>query len=225
MRLTDSSYIPALGRPELTGAYDRAVRLLTREREWRSAFVRQIRPQAGDAILDVGCGTGSLAILLKQAAPGARIVGLDPDPDVLQRAGAKAKAAGLDIEWRQGLAHDADKTGKSFDKAVSSLLFHQVPLAGKQAGIAAMQRAVRPGGELHIADYALQPSWSMRQLFRIIQLLDGRESTQPNAEGALEAILAEVDQAAAVPLQVIRTPTGAISLFRAQVAPAAKAGR
>lgn len=215
--MPDNAFTPALGRAELTGAYDFAIRLLTRESAWRSAFERQIQPSEGEVILDVGCGTGSLAIMLKRAAPGARVVGLDPDPNILDRASEKATAAGVEVEWRQGFARDAAKDGPLFDKVVSSLVFHQVPMSEKRAGIGAMLAAVRPGGEVHIADYARQSSWAMRQLFSIVQALDGYESTQPNAEGALEKILTQFSECAARPLKVIPTPTGAISLFRITV--------
>lgn len=215
MTARQPDFTPALGRPELTGLYDLALRLLTRERTWRDALLRQIDAGDGESILDVGCGTGSLAIMLKRAAPRARIVGLDPDPAVLGIAAAKAREAGVEIEWRQGYAHEAANSGDRFDKAVSSLVFHQMPLAAKREGVAAMFQAARPGGEVHIADYARQRSGLMRTLFRLtVQLVDGTADTQPNADGALETILAELTGKAVRPEAVVRTATGAISLFR-----------
>lgn len=212
--MADTAFTPALGRAELTDDYDRAIRTWTREHMWRGALLAQVAPRDGDVILDVGCGTGSFAILLKQAAPGARVVGLDPDPHILRLAAAKAEAAGVEIEWRQGFSRDAEGHRGGFDKAVSSLVFHQVPMAEKSAGIAAMLAAVRPGGEVHIADYARQRGL-MRLLFRLtVQKIDGVADTQPNADGALEAIIAETSAAAARPTHVIRTLTGAISMFR-----------
>jgi len=210
-------FTPALGRTALTGSYDWAIRLLTRERRWRGALLRQLAPCDGEAILDVGCGTGTFAIMLKRASPGARVVGIDPDPQILSIASDKAKQAGVDIEWQQGFAHEAGRFAGTFDKVVSSLVFHQVPIAGKQEGLAAMFAAARPGGEVHIADYARQHSWLMRRLFRAtVQRIDGRADTQPNADGALEAILASLAGAeGAQPNLVVPTPTGAISLFRA----------
>lgn len=213
--MTEMAFTPALGRKGLSGVYDLAIALLTRERVWRTTLLEQVSPGDGDAIVDVGCGTGTFAIMLKQAAPGARIVGLDPDPDILAIAAAKAKAAGVEIEWRQGFASDAADLGIVFDKAVSSLVFHQVPLPMKRAGISAMAAAVGPGGEVHIADYARQSSELMRRLFRMtVQRIDGLTDTQPNADGALESIIGEHDAGAARPIRVVATPTGAISLFR-----------
>lgn len=206
-------FVPALGWSVLSPLYDGVVRIFSRERSWRPAFVEQIAPKAGEIILDVGCGTGSLAILLKQAAPGARVVGLDPDADILGRASTKAKAAGVEIEWRRGYANDAASAG-TFDKTVSSLVFHQVPPAGKAHGIAAMIAATKSGGEVHIADFAAQRSRLMRALFWIVGRFDGRENTQSNANGAIERILGETSPSAAVPTGTFRTPLGEISLFR-----------
>ena len=213
-------FVPALGWHALSPLYDGVIRVLTREARWRRALVDQIAPRGGEAILDVGCGTGSLAILLKQAAPAARIVGLDPDPAILARAAAKAQAAGVEIEWRQGYARDAGRIAGAFEKAVSSMVFHQVPPAEKEAGIAAMVAAVRGGGEVHIADFAAQRSRLMWTLFGIVGRVDGFENTRPNAQGALERIIGEIDEAAAIPTRSFRTPLGEISLFRLDSKPA-----
>lgn len=213
--MEEPRFTPALGRAGLTGLYDLAVRLLTRERTWRTALLAQLAPRDGETILDIGCGTGSFAIMVKQAAPGARVIGLDPDGQVLQRAAVKAERAGVAIEWRQGFARDAAAVPGAIDKAVSSLVFHQTPLSEKRAGLAAMLAAVARGGEIHVADYARQPDKTMRRLFGLtVQRLDGKKDTQPNAGGALETILADLAGRAITPEAVVRTPTGAISLFR-----------
>jgi ubiquinone/menaquinone biosynthesis C-methylase UbiE len=213
--MKDTQFTPALGLPSLTRGYDLAIRLLTREAVWRNMLLRQVSPLSNETIIDVGCGTGTFAMMLKRAAPAARITAIDPDPDVLDRARRKAEAAGIEIEWRQGFARDVADLGVSFDKAVSSLVFHQVPLVGKRAGVAAMFACVRPGGEVHIADYALQDGALMRALFRLtVQTLDGRADTQPNADGVLERILSDCSKAVVAPQAVVPTATGAISLFK-----------
>ena len=153
--------------------------------------------------------------MTKCTTPGARVIGLDPDTQVLEQAAAKAKRAGVTIEWQQGYAHQAASIVNHVDKAVSSLVFHQTPLAEKRAGLAAMVAAVPVGGEIHIADYARQPDQMMRRLFRTtVQRLDGFANTQPNADGALESILSELAGRPITPETVFRTPTGAISLFK-----------
>ena len=206
-------YVPALGFSALTPLYDAMLGLATREAVWRSALAKQVAPRAGETIVDVGCGTGTLAIMLKRRAPGARVVGIDPDPAVLEIAARKARDASVEVEWRRGFARDAALLGAAAaDKIVSSLVFHQVPTPEKQEGVAAMFDAVRPGGEVHIADYARQTGAS-RLLFTVIGLLDGFANTRPNAHGALEELLSVSTRSPVAARRMVPTVTGAISLF------------
>ena len=206
------NFTPAAGRFLPTSAYDRLLAMLTREASWRAALLEVLAPQDGERILDVGCGTGSFAVLIKQAAPGAEVVGLDPDDDARRIAKAKANAAGVQIEWQSGFARDAASFGR-FDKVVSSLVFHQVPVAEKRAGLTAMFAAAKTGGMVIVADYARQEHWLMRQAFKIVQSADGRTNTQPNADGFLEAELAIISGTPVKAEWSIDTPTGKISIF------------
>lgn len=80
-----ADFTPALGRAPST-LYDLAIRLFTREKCWRRIVLRTLAPQPGERILDVGCGTGTLAIAIKSIEPMAKITGIDPDPETLVRA-------------------------------------------------------------------------------------------------------------------------------------------
>lgn len=211
------SYVPALGDHRLSPFYDATIALMTCERTWRRALVRQIAPEPRDVILDIGCGTGSLAIQLKRACPSASIYGVDPDPDILTRAEEKARNADVLVHFSQGYAQDAGTIAARIrpNKLVSSLVLHQIPLAGKRMALLAALDALRPGGELHIADYGLQASPLMRLAFRQVQTLDGYGTTQPNADGVVPELMEDVGFAGVEETQVIPTPTGSISLYRA----------
>lgn len=135
---SEANYTPALGRGGIR-AYDLCVRVWTRERVWRARLLELLAPRDGETILDVGCGTGTLAILIKQKAPSSRVIGLDPDPQILEVARTKA-AAGAEIEFIEGFARDAAAVlgPGGADKAVCSLVFHQTPLSEKERGVAAL---------------------------------------------------------------------------------------
>lgn len=212
--MSETEFTPAAGRFLPTSTYDRLLALLTREATWRAKLLEALAPKPGERILDVGSGTGTFAILVKQREPASIVVGLDPDPEARRLASAKAEAAGVEIEWLTGFARDASNFGQ-FDKVVSSLVFHQVPVAEKRAGLGAMFKAVRPGGRVLIADYAAQRRWLMRQAFKIVQSADGRENTQPNADGFLEQELARICGAPQDAAWGLDTPTGRISIFNA----------
>jgi len=209
-----AQYVPALGRPELTGLYDLVVGLVTRERRWRSALLAALDPRDGETIVDIGCGTGSQAIAIKQARPGARVIGIDPDPAVLAIAQAKAERAGVRIEWLQGLGDQADAlVGKSVaDAVISSLVLHQCDEPVKAAILRAMTRVARLGARVLIADYGRQRGL-MRLLFRMVQAVDGFERTEFNAVGALPGLMRSSGLAAVTELDRVATLTGSISLY------------
>jgi SAM-dependent methyltransferase len=214
---------PALGIHVLTPLYDLALAAFTRERRWRGALVVQVAPRPGERILDIGCGTGTLARALKQAAPDAVVIGLDPDPRVLVRARAKAAARGLSIEYHDGFFDQASADAHGpFDTIVTSLVLHQVPLETKRAILAQARAALRQGGAIHIADYGLQRDRLMRILFRNgVQRLDGISDTAPNARGGLPELMIETGFEGVRETRVFRTPSGSISLYRGLVLEAA----
>lgn len=103
-------------------------------------------------ILDLGCGTGSTTLMLKQAFPQAEVIGLDLSPYMLVMAEHKAKAANLDIQWRHGNAENTKFPDASFDLVTASLLFHETPPAVSQAILCESFRLLTVGGEILILD-------------------------------------------------------------------------
>ena len=210
-------FTPALGYRWLTPLYDTTIGLLTREKTWRRRLLSEIAPLPGQRLLDVGCGTWSLAVMLAQAQPMADIHALDPDPPVLARARQKARAAAVRIFWHEGfLIDDFLETQAPFDTVTSSLVLHQVPLDGKKMMILAMKRALAPSGKLVIADYGHQKTRAMRFAFRAtVQALDGVADTQPNADNVLPDLLRSAGFGGIEEPVAFATPTGSISIYAA----------
>ena len=209
----EQDYVPPLGRHELTDQYDRAIALMTREKRWRSELIRRVPPTSDARIVDIGCGTGTLAIAIKQAFPDAEVIGIDPDPPALDLARGKAEAAGVAVQWEQAMGDRADAIVGSCDVIVSSLVFHQCAIETKQAIAHAMYRALTPGGLMLVADYGLQRNLLMRTLFRQVQLLDGFDMTEPNAKGCMPGIFEAAGFAGVTVAKVIQTPSGSISIY------------
>jgi ubiquinone/menaquinone biosynthesis C-methylase UbiE len=103
-------------------------------------------------ILDLGCGTGSTTLMLKQAFPEAEVIGLDLSPYMLVRAEDKARTAGLDIVWRHGNAEKTTFKDASFDLVTASLLFHETPDAVSLAILQESFRLLVTGGQVLILD-------------------------------------------------------------------------
>lgn len=218
MNAIPTRYTPALGWKLLTPLYDVVIRQMTRERVWRDTMVREIAPVSADRILDIGCGTGSLLIDLWGTEKGASYVGIDPDADVLDRAGDKAAAVGARLDLRRGFAsHEMLPDDWRPTKIVSSLVLHQVPLAEKRRIMEVVHELLVPGGTFYLTDYGKQDEAAMRFLFRnTVQRVDGITDTQPNADGVLPQLLAGAGFEGIVQYARVRTMTGAVSLYSAK---------
>lgn len=211
-----SGYTPPLGYAALTPLYDLAVALTTRENVWRRALVDEIMSGGRRSIIDVGSGTGSLAALLYEAAPESRYLGVDPDVEAVRRAREKAVRIGGGAEFREGYFPEG-AGDENADVIVSSLVLHQVPLAEKKRIIDAAYMRLNPGGRLLIADYGMQDSPLARFLFRVsVQTLDGREDTQPNADGVLPELMREAGFDLIEERLRLLTPTGLIFIHAAR---------
>lgn len=117
----------------------------------RSALIDRITSHPR-RILDLGCGTGSTTLQLKQAFPQAEVIGLDLSPYMLVVAADKAQIANLDISFCHGLAEATGFPANSFDLVTASLLFHELPPAIARDILRECFRLLQPGGEVMILD-------------------------------------------------------------------------
>ena len=175
-------FVPAA--PQLW-TYDALSFLLTSARRWRPALLAQICPSPDDVVADIGCGTGTQLRLVARACSSATLIGIDPDEAIRRRARAKLARITPPVELLAGYLRDtADLLrGRGVTKVLSSLVFHQVPLDEKRAGLAAIHETLPPGGSLHVADYGLQRTAKMRKRFRLVQKGDGFDNTEPIRAG------------------------------------------
>ena len=182
-------FIPALGRDWLTPLYDVFARLVG-ERRMKRHLVELARVAPGHDVLDLGCGTGTLALIIREMQPGARVSGVDIDPRILAIARRKIERAGAAIALHEGSATDPPLPAASFDRVLTSLMLHHLTTAQKREALAAAHRLLRPGGELHVADFGKPHNPLMRALAHTFRLADGGESTAANLNGELPGLIA-----------------------------------
>jgi ubiquinone/menaquinone biosynthesis C-methylase UbiE len=210
-------YIPALTYDRLTALYDPVLRITTRERRFKDQLLEQAALEPGMRVLDLGCGTGTLAVWAKQRHPDAELIGLDGDPEVLERGRRKAAAAGVDVTLDEGLSFDLPYEDGLFDRVLSSLFFHHLKPDAKAATAREVTRVLRPGGELHVADFGPPPGdpvgWLGAQL---LQRFDGLENTRDNVRGALPRIFSEAGLADARERGRMRVLFGSLSFYSAR---------
>lgn len=144
-------YLPAAGRDAFLPCYDLCTALLG-VATVHSRLIDQAGLTAGQRVLEIGCGTGNLAVRVKRTHPGVELVGSDPDPLALARA--RRKARDLDIRFEQGYAQRLPYPDGSFDRVFSALMLHHLDRATKVAAAAEVARVLRPGGGLHLVDFA-----------------------------------------------------------------------
>ena len=214
MGATREHYVPALGLSALTRFYDPVIRATLREREFKEALVRQAGLQPGHRVLDVGAGTGTLTLMLKRAEPAAEVVGVDGDPSILALARAKGGEIGLAVAFDQGMAYALPYPDGSFDRVVSSLVLHHLSPEDKRRALREAHRVLRPGGELHVADWGRAQNVLMRTLFLGVQLLDGVARTAEHVAGRLPDIFRECGFVAVDETCSFATIFGTLTLYR-----------
>ena len=137
--------------------YDLLVWLLThgRDRAFREKLVNLARLTTGEAVLDVGCGTGSLAIVAgRKVGPAGTVCGIDPSPAMIARARWKANKAGTDGTFETGVAEALPFSGATFDVVSSTLMLHHLPRPVRQQFVREVRRVLKPTGRLLIVDFA-----------------------------------------------------------------------
>jgi ubiquinone/menaquinone biosynthesis C-methylase UbiE len=210
------TYLHALRFKALTRVYDPVVRLTTRESRFKDLLLEQAALSPGQRVLDLACGTGTLAIQAKRAEPAIELIGIDADPEMLSQARAKATDANVETRFDEGLSTALPYEDASFDRVLSTLFFHHLDPEPKAETAHEIARVLRPGGELHVADWGPPADPVMAAAFLGVRLLDGFSNTRDNYRGTLPAIFESNGLRDAAQSQRLRTPLGTIALYRAR---------
>jgi ubiquinone/menaquinone biosynthesis C-methylase UbiE len=179
-------YIPALSFNSFTRFFDSLQKWGVREEMIKPRLIMQTGIQSNFKVLDLGCGTGTLTLLIKNSQPSAEVIGIDIDPNVLDIAKKKASLVRADISFDLGTAFNLPYPDNFFDRVVSSLVFHHLTRENKVRALVEVLRILKTSGELHIADIGRPQNILMRLPSAVMRRL---EETEDNVIGMLPQML------------------------------------
>lgn len=211
-----TTYVPALGVDWLTPFYD-VTAWLVGEHAFKQRLIDAAALAPGHDVLDLGCGTGTLVIMAKEAQPGARVVGMDLDPPILDIARRKIAQRGLDIPLHHGSAIAPPFAPASFDRIFTTLMLHHLTTAEKAQTFAATRALLRAGGELHVADWGPPHNWAMWLAAQTVQWFDGADRLAANLDGKLPGMLRDAGFARVTPGPQQMTPFGTLAFLHVEV--------
>ncbi|HWB78033.1 MAG TPA: methyltransferase domain-containing protein [Nannocystaceae bacterium] len=163
---TERAYLPAAGHDWALPLYDAFTRVLGAGRE-REALIERAEIRSGQRVLDLGCGTGTLVVELGRGQQGVDVVGVDPDAKALLLAHRKAARAGAVVSLDRGFADALPYPDASFDRVLSSFMFHHIPEAQRETSLREVARVLKPGGRVHLLDFAASDPQGPWQVFRM----------------------------------------------------------
>jgi ubiquinone/menaquinone biosynthesis C-methylase UbiE len=137
-------------------AYDFLIWLVTRGRQQalREEMLRPARLQTGESVLDVGSGTGSLAIAAKlRVGETGAVYGVDASPEMIARATKKARRAGVEVTFKNAFAQSIPFQDATFDAVLSTVMLHHLPRPARRELALEIRRVLRPGGRFIVIDF------------------------------------------------------------------------
>lgn len=178
-------YIPALSFKALTPFFDPFVRWCGRDSTIKPKLIGQAGIKENFKVLDLGCGTGTLAILIKKNQPLSEVTGIDIDPDILKIAKTKAAKAGVQINLDLGASFELPYSESFFDRVLSSFVLHHLTTENKIRTLKEVWRVLKPHGELHVADFGKPQNMLMQLPSAFMRRL---EESEDNYNGLLPRI-------------------------------------
>jgi demethylmenaquinone methyltransferase/2-methoxy-6-polyprenyl-1,4-benzoquinol methylase/phosphoethanolamine N-methyltransferase len=151
-------------------SYDLVTRVISfgRDKAIREKLIELAAPAPGETVLDVGCGTGTLALALTSRVGTGEVHGIDASPEMIDVAKEKAVKAGSDVDFQVALIEAIPFPAATFDLVTSSLMLHHLPDDLKRTGLAEIRRVLKPGGRFMALDFAAHGHSPLGHLLSIL---------------------------------------------------------
>ncbi|ANU20660.1 methyltransferase type 11 [Planococcus plakortidis] len=212
----NNAYIPALKYRWMTRFYDPLIQWGMQEKKLKMHLVNQAALQPEEVVMDLACGTGTLALLIRQSHSHVQVIGVDADPEIVAIAKEKINRNQTNgISFKEGFSDRLPFSNNLFHHVFTSLFIHHLTLEKKKETFEEVRRTLKPGGQFHIIDFEKPQNGLMRVAFFPVQLLDGFETTSPHVNGIIPNLLKETGFAAIEETGQFSTVVGTLRAYRA----------
>ncbi|MEC1769002.1 class I SAM-dependent methyltransferase [Schinkia azotoformans] len=208
----NKGFIPALKYKCLTKYFDLFLSVLMREYKIKNELIKYAGINNNEKILDFGCGTGTLLLMLKSYYPNNEINGVDIDKDVLTLANDKLFSKGLSIPLSIYDGENLPYESNYFDKILSSLVIHHIYPEDKLRIFNENRRILKPGGNIFILDFAKPKDFYSKI---IVSILKRFEPIDDNIEGNIPDLLRKAGFTNISENFYFRTLFGGLTIYRA----------
>ncbi len=212
--MKSTGYIPPLKYHWLTKLYDPLIQSTMPEKQFKGDLIKQANIQPNYDVLDFGCGSLTLSLMIRMSENRANVTAIDVDEKIIEIAKQKKQEFGTDIKIDHYHGKILPYEDDSFDRVLTSLVFHHLNKKQKENSLKEIYRVLKPGGELHIADWGKPNNIIMRLAFYGVQFLDGFKTTRDNVKGLLPEYIRNANFINVETRKSFNTIFGTLSLYK-----------